>query len=252
MVYNLLHNRSTDPYKSNNFIFNPSKLKSMNVKLLLLIISIAAFSSCSTAYKTGQTPDDVYFSPTPLPNEEVKTERQEERTVYQDNSDDREIRSRIRNRRWRYEDEYAYNNYHPYHYNYYNPYYHPGYYIGPKTGSQVKYYTPRKINFGGYKSPGNNTSINLKTGLPQSGNAPVRTFKNNSSGSSVGNLIRKIAPAPKVITTRDNDNNNTTPVRTFEPKPSNNSTNSSSNSSSSSSSSSNSGSSSVPVRTFDK
>jgi uncharacterized lipoprotein len=35
----------------------------MKTKLLLLAVSVAVFSSCSTMYKTGQTPDDVYYSP---------------------------------------------------------------------------------------------------------------------------------------------------------------------------------------------
>lgn len=35
----------------------------MTTKILLVALSVAAFSSCSTAYKTGQTPDDVYYSP---------------------------------------------------------------------------------------------------------------------------------------------------------------------------------------------
>ena len=35
----------------------------MNTRILLLAISAAALSSCSTMYKSGQTPDDVYYSP---------------------------------------------------------------------------------------------------------------------------------------------------------------------------------------------
>ena len=35
----------------------------MNSKILLLALFVAALSSCTTAYKTGQTPDDVYYSP---------------------------------------------------------------------------------------------------------------------------------------------------------------------------------------------
>ena len=35
----------------------------MNTKLLLIAISVAAFSGCTTLYKAGQTPDDVYYSP---------------------------------------------------------------------------------------------------------------------------------------------------------------------------------------------
>jgi hypothetical protein len=35
----------------------------MNSRFLLLALAVAAFSSCSSVYKSGQTPDDVYFSP---------------------------------------------------------------------------------------------------------------------------------------------------------------------------------------------
>jgi hypothetical protein len=35
----------------------------MNFKFLLIIPAIAALSSCSSVYKSGQTPDDVYYSP---------------------------------------------------------------------------------------------------------------------------------------------------------------------------------------------
>ena len=35
----------------------------MKSQILLLALTVAALSSCTTAYKTGQTPDDVYFSP---------------------------------------------------------------------------------------------------------------------------------------------------------------------------------------------
>lgn len=35
----------------------------MKTKYLLLVISVAVFASCTTMYKTGQTPDDVYYSP---------------------------------------------------------------------------------------------------------------------------------------------------------------------------------------------
>ncbi len=37
----------------------------MNTRILLLAISIAALSSCSSVYKSGQTPDDVYYSAAP-------------------------------------------------------------------------------------------------------------------------------------------------------------------------------------------
>ena len=35
----------------------------MRSAILLLVLSAAILGSCTSAYKTGQTPDDVYFSP---------------------------------------------------------------------------------------------------------------------------------------------------------------------------------------------
>jgi hypothetical protein len=43
----------------------------MKIKYLLFVCSIAVFSSCSTAYRSGQTPDDVYYSPAPQLREYV-------------------------------------------------------------------------------------------------------------------------------------------------------------------------------------
>ncbi len=50
----------------------------MNSKLLLISISIITLASCSTAYKTGQTPDDVYYSPVRYYGEEEKKGRKKE------------------------------------------------------------------------------------------------------------------------------------------------------------------------------
>jgi hypothetical protein len=35
----------------------------MKPAILLLVLSAVVLGSCTSAYKTGQTPDDVYFSP---------------------------------------------------------------------------------------------------------------------------------------------------------------------------------------------
>src|SRR5215212_257631 len=93
----------------------------MKINFLLLTIITAAISSCSTSYKTGQTPDDVYYSPARLQTDEVRRDREEnnsvDNTVYT-SSEDREIRRRVHNRRNRrynrYDDRYDY----PYGYGY--------------------------------------------------------------------------------------------------------------------------------------
>jgi hypothetical protein len=47
----------------------------MKSSVLLLALVVAALSSCTTAYKTGQTPDDVYYSPTRPQDEYVRMEK---------------------------------------------------------------------------------------------------------------------------------------------------------------------------------
>jgi len=128
------------------------KLKTiyMNTRLLLVALSIAGLSSCSTAYRTGQTPDDVYYSPERHQDAYVvaNNDRNDGRR-YNDNSsgsnfyenrDDMYLRMMVRNRnRWSAFDNYYmmdsyYNphsfytnpwafNYNPWSYNYYNSFY---------------------------------------------------------------------------------------------------------------------------------
>lgn len=50
----------------------------MNTKFLFLVLGVAALSGCSTAYKTGQTPDDVYFSPAKPQQEYASVENEED------------------------------------------------------------------------------------------------------------------------------------------------------------------------------
>ena len=71
----------------------------MQRQILLLAITAAALSSCTTAYKTGQTPDDVYFSPTRPQDEYVRVEeKQDDRYQYDDKYyDDRYLRMKVHN-----------------------------------------------------------------------------------------------------------------------------------------------------------
>lgn len=219
----------------------------MNLKLLILAIAAVSISSCSTAYKSGQTPDDVYFSPVRAIDESET--RDEVRTTNNrtDTYEEREIRMATRDRRWRdINDNYDYNyRYDPYRYGYnygyyYNPYYYnrpvflPGYTIvNPKNT------TPRSTNLGSYKNP-TLVVANNKTGetkwIPAN-----RSYNNSNNG---GSFIRRIiTPASNSNTgssSRNNSSYESNNTRTYNPS------NSSSNSRSSSSSSS-SGSSGTPV-----
>jgi hypothetical protein len=234
--------------------------KAMNTKLLLILIIIAGLSSCSTAYKSAQTPDDVYYSPTPPHVDYVRTDNDENRDVYNGQSnEDREIRRAIHNRRLRTYPDYDYGygyGYDYYPYGYYPYVYYPyGYtpvYIDPKNGkAPVTSSQPRKFNLGTYRNPGttipsNSSVIGSKTGN-QPSSAPVRTFRTQpaNNGSTVGNLIRKVFSGSN---SSSSSNDNSTQTRTFESKNSNSSNNNSSNGSNRSSSSS----SNAAVRSFPK
>jgi hypothetical protein len=219
----------------------------MNIKFLLLAIATITLASCSTAYKSGQTPDDVYYSPVRGIDEkaEVKQKREERRENYTaDNYEEIDIRMSARNRRWRdLNDEYDYNCYYdPYRYGYnygyyYNPYYYnrpvflPGYAIvNPKNTA------PRTTNLGSYT---NNTLVvaNNKTGETR-WIGPNRSYNNSNNN---GSFIRRII-TPSTSTSSSNGSsgrsadvqiNNT---RTYNPSPSSPSSSSSSSSSSGSSS----------------
>lgn len=95
----------------------------MKYQILLLAFVAAAFGSCTTAYKTGQTPDDVYFSPARPGDEYVQVKKQDDRRYesLEEYYDDRFLRMRVANRyRWSALDDYYFNN--PYYYNYYSNY----------------------------------------------------------------------------------------------------------------------------------
>ena len=100
----------------------------MKRQILLLAITAAALSSCTTAYKTGQTPDDVYFSPTRPQDEYVRVEEKEEPRYDEHYYDDRYLRMKVHNRtQWDYLDDwYSYERYgysvNRYYGSYYNPY----------------------------------------------------------------------------------------------------------------------------------
>lgn len=223
----------------------------MYTKILLIAVSIAGLSSCSTAYKSGQTPDDVYYSPVRTVEENNKEEEKQQDEAKTETAEDREIRWGIRDRRWRdIDDDYDYSyRKSPYGYcsctcnnygYYYNPYYSPWPVYSPKPiyRSPINT-TPRMINlnsYNGYAAAG--TSKNPKTGNTNVWVQPARQYNNSNNGGGFGKAIRQI------FTPSSNNNNNNSGsrsennTRTYTP-----STNSNSSSGSSSSGSSNSGSS---------
>lgn len=182
----------------------------MNIKYLLIVLSAAVISSCSTAYKSGQTPDDVYYSPARVVDENVE-HRQDvsKKTV---DFEERQIRMAVYDRRWRdFNDDYNYR-YDPYTYGYgYGYYYNPYYcyypvYITNVTISNPKNSVPRMTSLGSY----NNTTYaisNTKYGSNSLKN-PVRPYNNNNNNN---NFIRKI------LTTAENINSSNNNTRGYSP-----------------------------------
>jgi hypothetical protein len=110
------------------------KLKTMhmNTRLLFVALSIAGLSSCSTAYRTGQTPDDVYYSPERQQSAYVAANNSDESRRYNDNTsgsnyyesrEDMYLRMMVRNRyRWSaFDNYYAMDSYYNPHMYYTNP-----------------------------------------------------------------------------------------------------------------------------------
>jgi hypothetical protein len=104
------------------------QLSFLTIGLVLLL------SSCSTAYRAGQTPDDVYYSPgsTAGGEEKVNKQRSRDDQEYQEyisSQDDAYLRRKVTNRnRWSSIDDFSYwndcrYNFFPSTFNYFNPYF---------------------------------------------------------------------------------------------------------------------------------
>jgi hypothetical protein len=227
--------------------------KSYAMKSYLPILSLALlFASCTTAYKSGQTPDDVYFSPTRPQDEYVRTEKKQDRYYGDDDvyRDDRYLRMRVHNRRWTTLDDnyYSYNPYYtPYYNNYiynsswspytywnymYNPYYTNVIVVTP---SNPVYNKPRTYNLHVFdQNPSTSTTPTHGFGSENTYRGSTNNNNNyNNSGTNAGSFIRNVFGS-------SGSSESSRPT----------STPSSSSSGSSSSGSSSSGSSSAPVRRF--
>src|SRR5687768_1197843 len=226
----------------------------MKLQILLLAVTAAALGSCTSAYKTGQTPDDVYYSPARPQDEYVRVEKEEDRQYgYNDEYyDDRYLRMKVQNRnRWNELNDYYFYDRYSYSYNYYygtyhNPYNSWHYYnnpychnnivvVNPKAPiSQTTYAKPRNFSLSGYTNNtySNSNIITATNKTPRTGvSRPVfnnsnRTSTSGSKSNSLSNTVRQI-----FNTENNSSNNNTTPSRTYTPSNSTNNTNSGNNNS---------------------
>ena len=223
----------------------------MKQQILHLAITALVLSSCTTAYKTGQTPDDVYFSQAKPQDEYVQVDREKDRYRYNSDEyyDDRYLRMKVQNRtRWDYLDDwYAYDRY-GYRYNYYygsyfNPYTSWNYYYNPYCpstvvavnskvpASQTSYEKPRNFNLNSYTNNNYYTVNNVTKGMSSKPGSVSRQVYNNSNNNGLSNTLNQI------FSNGNNNNSYSAPTRSYNPSSgsSNNSSSAGSNSSGSSS-----------------
>ncbi len=196
--------------------------------ILFSAFSITLLASCSTAYKAGQTPDDVYYSPgreiASAKEEEKAQQEQAQYEEYISSQDDRYLRMKVANRsRWNslddydywYDSRYDFCRYNAYsNYNLYNnwsltigygnrPYmgYGAGYGYGYGYGwnspvyTLISYGTPKFSGGGGYTSGSNISAYRNKTyNNTNYGYIDPKTgsFKPSSNNSSFGNLLKRV------------------------------------------------------------
>lgn len=226
--------------------------KSSAMKTLLPFLTLVIFfASCTSVYKSGQTPDDVYYSPERPQDDYVRAYRNNEPKRYSEEApEDQYLRLKVRNRsRWSsidYNDYYTYR-YDPYchcecahtytSWNYfYNPYYNaPAYVLYSYYPKATVYNKPRVFNLN--RNPQQETIYNPKLNSQTyrvnqpSYSSPSSTNDNyRNSGTNAGQYLRDVFG-------KSSSGSSTNPSST---------TPSSSNSSSGSSSSG----SSAPVRKF--
>ncbi len=253
----------------------------MRQRILLLFVLVILLGSCTTMYKSGQTPDDVYYSPGREVPALVETQNNDNRRYEEENFSDHYLKMKSANRaRWSTFDEdfmywnnSAWNN--PYYYNYmrpvypygggsywnfsvgfyggYNPYYsawynpfcYPGYYGTPVVVvTNPKAYAPRSSGSMSTYYP-RSYSTDPKTGVRTYNISGTRTFSNRSGGGTY------YTPATGGSTRSYGTDSYSNPSRSFNN--SSNSTRSSGSSGSSSGGSRSSGGSSggsAPVRSF--
>lgn len=189
----------------------------MKDKILLTLLVSTVLVSCSSVYRSGQTPDDVYYSPTREVVQKKQEDKQEDKTA---NTDDRYLKMKVRDRaRWSRIDDYdywtdsRYNNHcsctcnppsYSYYYGYYpirynnwypyspfNPvvgYFNPYYVKGNTTATNVRGYSNPSFNNNNYRTnPKTNTTTEgsfLKRVFTSSGTTTDRTERTFSGGSS--------------------------------------------------------------------
>jgi hypothetical protein len=212
------------------------------MKSFLHLLTVAACTStlllsCKTAYQSGQTPDDVYYSPAREIKEETRTESEEvTRVDREEYYCDRYVRMKVRNRnRWSefddyYRDPYAYTyrgsycscNFNPRLYwgSYYNPY-------APKVvvSQQAPIYNrPRTYNLQVFDKPKAVPPVVVNADAKPTYSAPQRDRTSEtgstlrdvfSSGSSSSSSSKPSSSSGSSSSGSGSKNNGNAPVRKF-------------------------------------
>jgi len=204
----------------------------MKNNLVCLLCVIVLFASCSPAYKTSQTPDDVYYSPA----KKIAVEDQYE--TYASTSDDYYLKMKAKNYdKWNSLDDYNYwNDSRYYANNWYSPYTSPvsfsmsmGYGFGtyPYYAYNPYWYNPWGMGYSPYytvvyyKNPGvyykpvrnnaNFSSYNNKSynnyNMPLQNDSRSRTYNNSSMSTN--------KRQDSYYNTNRSNNYNSNPVRSF-------------------------------------
>jgi hypothetical protein len=207
---------------SHNLTLKPITMKN---RLLFALLGMGLFvTSCSTAYKSDQTPDDVYYSPgRPAAEKVIIVKDQAQRDQYENylsSTDEQFLRMKVGNYyRWNMLDDYTYWNDSRYdfaHFNYYssigynnyygnnnwnfgwgNAFFRPIYSWGNPYYTLVNYYNPKasvgkpsESGISAYKNKNynNNNTYNLANSKSSYNNSNYIT----PSSNNFSNLVKKV------------------------------------------------------------
>ena len=197
--------------------------KIYTMKNFLFLCSVVFFASCSTVYKSGQTPDDLYYS---KPKAVVENTNRYEKldNVYEE----RQIRMAAYDYRWRsLDNRYDYNySYNPYLYGYnYGYYYNPYYCAYPVYGQSAVFVNPKNSTirttnltsynntFSGYAPSKNSgsTRIIIVRGYNNSNN---QTNRNSTYDTRTYNENRSYTPSSNSNNSNNSGNSSSAPAST--------------------------------------
>lgn len=195
----------------------------MKNTLLFTLIGIGIFAtSCSTAYKTAQTPDDLYYSPGKEVFAKADVKKNDQYEEYISSADDRYLRMKVANNyRWNSLNDFSYWNDSRYDFNHFNNYntfgwnfyfwnhnwnypiglgnYYPGYSWGYPTHTIISYYHPKvftgttsESGINAYHNKNYNNYNNTSSNFSNSKSSYNNSNNTNTSSNNFGNLIKRV------------------------------------------------------------